>query len=475
MAIREKRSINMTEGALLGKIILFVLPMMLTNLLQVFYGAADMMIVSLSPEQDAVGAIGTTGAFLNLVLNLFIGFSVGANIIIARHVGAKDGDSASKAVHTAIIIGVLLGLVGGGVGMLIARPILTAMGAEGKLLELAVTYTMFYFAGTPFVALTNFLVSIFRAKGDTKTPLYVLSFTGIINVFLNIFFVLVCSLSVEGVALATLISNAVSSVILLLRLARDDSPCAFSFRKLRIDRRAMRDIVRLGIPAGIQGALFSLSNLIIQSSILKVNNIIAPEGAEFQPVVKANAAVGNLENFVYTATNSVAQASVTFTSQNIGARKPERVWKIMGNCYFVSMTVAIICTSLLIGFNHQLLSLYGVVDGAEGSLAHIAYESAMIRLYFCTAPYLLLAFMEVGSCVLRGLGRSMTSTVISLVGSCLLRIVWIYTVFASLLTLESVYISYPISWALTGSVHLIFAAVILKKLIREKNSSSQST
>ena len=451
----------MTEGPLFTKILLFVLPMMATNLLQVAYNAADMMIVSLSSEANSVGAIGMTGPFINLVLNLFMGFSIGANVVIARSIGAREGERASKVVHTSLLLALVLGAVGCVIGWFISEPVLSAMGIDGNLLDLATTYTFVYFAGAPFVALTNYSVAIFRAKGDTKTPLYVLTVSGLINVVFNLFFVLALGMAVDGVALATVISNAVSSVVLIYCLSRSNDDCKFAFSKLGIDKRALKEVIRIGFPAGIQGALFSLSNMMIQSSVLRVNDILAP-GSVYEPVVDGNASVSNLNGFIYTATNSVCQASIAFTSQNVGAGKIDRIKKVMLNCYAITCAVAVICSATLVIFNHQLLALYGITDG-EG-LAGIAYSAAMTKMRCETMTYFLLAFMEVGCGVLRGLGKSLTSTVITLVGACLLRVVWILTVFEHFLTLESIYISYPVSWTVTGVVALIIALKLLKEL-----------
>ena len=457
----SRKNIDMTEGPLFTKILLFVLPMMATNLLQVAYNAADMMIVSLSSEANSVGAIGMTGPFINLVLNLFMGFSIGANVVIARSIGAREGERASKVVHTSLLLALMLGVVGCVIGWFISEPVLSAMGIDGNLLDLATTYTFVYFAGAPFVALTNYSVAIFRAKGDTKTPLYVLTVSGLINVVFNLFFVLALGMAVEGVALATVISNVVSSVVLIYCLSRSNDDCKFAFSKLGIDKRALKEVIRIGFPAGIQGALFSLSNMMIQSSVLRVNDILAP-GSVYEPVVDGNASVSNLNGFIYTATNSVCQASIAFTSQNVGAGKFDRIKKVMLNCYAITCAVAVICSTTLVIFNHQLLALYGITDG-EG-LAGIAYSAAMTKMRCETMTYFLLAFMEVGCGVLRGLGKSLTSTVITLVGACLLRVVWILTVFEHFLTLESIYISYPVSWTVTGIVALIIALRLLKKL-----------
>lgn len=234
-AKRSRTELDMTHGPLLGKIIVFVLPLMLTNLLQVLYNAADMMVVSLSHEPNSVGAISTTGAFINLVLNVFIGFSVGANVVVARQIGAKDDDGVERAVHTSLLMSVIFGVFGGGIGIAVSRPVLELMGVAENLLDLAMTYTFIYFLGVPVLSITNYCIAILRAKGDTRTPLLVLTATGLLNVGLNFFFVLVCRMSVDGVAIATSISNAVSAVVLLIVLSRDRTACRFSVKRLRID------------------------------------------------------------------------------------------------------------------------------------------------------------------------------------------------------------------------------------------------
>ena len=463
MTLAKKRSLGITEGPLLGKIILFVLPLMAANLLQVFYNAADMIVVSLSSEGDAVGAIGTTSSLINLIVNVFSGFAVGANVVIAWHLGAGDEEATSRTVHTSVLMSLLFGGASALLGCLLCSPLLSLMGAEGQLHTLAVRYTTIYFLGVPFVALTNYAIAIYRAKGDTKTPLMVLGGAGLLNVLLNLFFVLVCGLSVEGVALATAISNAVSAVVLLWLLAKDESACHFSPRKLRIDRAAFRQILSIGLPAGVQGVLFSISNVIIQSSILQVNNALAPSDSAFQPVVKGNAATANLEAFVYTATNAVYQASITFVGQNAGAGKYDRVRRAMLCCYTLTAAIAVVFGFGMYFLRTPLLSLYGVLPGAAGSLERIAFETAEIRMKLMFLTYASLAWMEVGSGVLRGLGRSLTSTVITMIGACVFRVVWILTAFRAVPTLETIYISYPISWVLTTVAFLPCALVIIKK------------
>ena len=464
----EKKKISFIEGKIFPKLLLFVLPIMATNLLQTLYNAADMMVVSLSNEQNAVGAIGTTSSFIHLVVNIFIGFSVGANVVVARHIGAGDLERTQKDVHTSLIMAFLFGVVGAVVGFVIARPVLTAMGNTGRLLELAVTYTYIYFAGVPFLSLTNYLIAIFRAKGDSKTPLVVLSLAGILNVALNLFFVVVVKFSVEGVALATAISNCASFLVLLIKLCRDKDDTAFSFKKLKIDKKAFVGIVRVGLPAGIQGALFSLSNILIQSSIVTVNNSVCPPDSAFEPIVNGSAASANIEGFVYTSMNAVYQGSITVTSQNVGAKKLERVKPILYNCYLLTTLIGVIMGGLVLLLKEPLLSLYGVKMGTEGSLEALAMQAATTRILYIVVPYFLCGLMEVGSGVLRGLGRSLLSTVISLVGSCLLRIVWLWTVFPLFPTLKTIFICYPITWALTALTAFAAIMFLINRMLKRR-------
>ncbi len=478
--IRKKRTLSLTEGPLLGKILLFILPLMASNLLQTLYNAADMMVVSLSGEANAVGAIGFTGPFINMITNIFIGFSAGATVVVARHLGAKDDEAVANTVHTSIAMSLIFGVVGGVIGLLSAKPILSLMGAEGNILELASTYTFIYFCGIPFISVTNYLISILRAKGDTQTPLVVLSLSGLLNVALNLFFVLVCGLSVEGVALATVMANVASSVVLLILLMRDDGPCRFYFKQLRIERSSFRSILHIGLPAGIQGALFSISNMMIQSSNMKVNNWYGYDPNAYQPVMDGNAATGNLEGFAYTATNAACQAAITFTSQHMGAQKYERIKHVMLDCFAVTLVIAVLFSGGIYLLRGPLLALYGVTGGAVGSPEALALEIAELRMIWILLPYFLLALMEVAGGIVRGLGCSITSTVVSLVGSCLLRVVWLTTVFEwifakyndPLLAQKTVYLSYPISWSLTALIHFVCVLVVLHGIIKRQKAKA---
>lgn len=450
--------------------VIFILPLLLSNLLQIFYNAADMMVVGLSDEVNAVGAIGTTGSITALIVNLFIGFSTGANVMIARHIGAKNDRMVTRTVHTALSMSVIFGLVGAALGFFLSRPLLILMGAEDALLDLASLYTKIYFLGVPFISVANYAISIFRAKGDTKTPLMVLSLTGLVNIGLNLFFVLGCHMSVDGVALATMASHALNAVILVFLLTREKGLCRFCPKQLCLDKRAFLEILHVGLPSGIQSALFSISNMIISSSILRVNNAMTVAGSSYQPVINGNSAAANLENFVFTAIAAVHQGTVTFTGQNAGAKRYDRVRRVFTLGMLCSIGISLFFTALLFALRTPLFALYSVVDGPVGSLEHIAFQTGELRFYFHLLPLSLYAFFDTSSAVARGLKRSISSAVITLIGSCFLRIVWIMTVFERHQTLENIYISYPLSWAVTGTVLLVLVLHALKKESRATHS-----
>ena len=455
--------------------ILFILPLMATHLLQVFYNAADVMIVELSGIENAVGAVGSSGAYLNLIVNIFIGFSVGADVVVARNIGAKNSDGTRAAVHTSICMSIIFGLAGAVIGIVAAKPIYLLMGYSGDLLSLCLRYSYIYLIGLPFASLTNFLSAIMRAKGDTKTPLYVLSSAGLLNVLLNLFFVLVVGLSVEGVAIATAVANLASSAVLFSLLSKDNGDCRIFAKKLRISKPAFLDICHIGFPSGIQNSFFSISNMLIQSSILTVNNIKVPPEiyGDFAPVIKGNAAVTSLENFGFAALNSVSQASSTFTSQNVGVRDYRRVRRVLGSASLCAAVVAISVTILLIILRNPLLSLYGIENSGD-FLSGIAYDTAMTRVWWKWIPFILYALMNTAAGVLRGLGKSVTSATISFVGTCVFRVVWIFTVFEYFKNLESIYISYGISWVLTGIAFFICVGIILGKKAKEHEKSELS-
>lgn len=460
-----RKTIDMTTGPLFRKLLIFVLPLMATNLLQIFYNAADIMIVGLSSEPDGVGAVGSTSAFLSLVVNLFIGLSVGMDVVVARYIGAKDDVNISKAVHTSLCMGLIFGVAGGALGFVISRPVLIAMGYTDNLLELGVRYSLIYFGCLPMLSLANSLSAIFRAMGDTRTPLYVMLGTGALNVCLNLFFVLVVGLSVEGVAIATAIANVTTSVVLWGILARQDGACKIVWKELKISWPLFREIFHIGFPAGIQSAFFSLSNMLIQSSVLQVSNALTPVGSPYAPVIKGNSAAQSLESFVFTALNAVTQAASTFTSQNMGKKDYQRVRRVLWTVSLMASGVAVLLSGLIIVLRDPLLVLYDV-QKADDVLSMLAYDTAIKRVWWKWTSFILFGLMNSAAGVLRGMGKSTTSAAISLVGTCIFRVAWIYTVFRWLGTLEVIYISYGISWLLTGAAFYICVGMILRMYIR---------
>lgn len=474
-AVIRRRDINMLEGSPFVKILLFALPLMAVNLLQSLYNAADMMVVSLSSAPDAVGAVGVTSSYLNLMLNLFIGFSAGANVVAARCNGAQDEQGISRTVHTAICMAGIFGVGAAAVGMLLARPVYTLMGNSGTLLELSLLYSYIYFAGMPFLALTNYASALLHAKGDTRTPFFVLSTTGILNVGLNLFFVLVLDMTVDGVALATSIANVVSAALLLWRLSRAEGGFRFRPRLLRVDRAVFREVVRIGVPAGIQSSMFSISNILIHSSVLQINNAVTPAGAAYAPVIKGSGAAQNIETFAYAGSNAVTNAAITFTSCHVGAQKEKRLPRVMLN-YYLSTLLLVAATVLPLWLlRDPLLSLYGIQAVAGDTLSVIAYETAITRMEIILGTFLLVAYMNVAGGVLRGFGFSLTPMLINVVSVCGIRVLWVYTVFRWYPTFAALYLSYPVTWAITFAVMLVIGIVAVKRRIRKHNPVSAET
>ena len=446
---------DLLHGPLLGKIFAFVLPLVATNLLQNLYNAADMIVVGLSHVDGAIGAIGTTTAMINAVINLFLGFAVGSSVMVARAIGERNERKTSNAVHTSMLVGLVSGLFTMVLGLLMSRRMLILLGDKGHILELADLYTRIYFMGVPFIAMTNFLIAVFRAKGDTKTPLVVLTLTGLLNVGLNLLFVLAFHMSVDGVALATAIANFASMVVLGWILHNDEGWCRLQFRRIRLEKYSLKGIIYNGLPAGIQGVLFSLSNMLIQSNIIAINNRLCPGGSD---IIDGNAAGASIESFAYVSTNSVCQAAVTFTSQHYGAHMVKRIRKVIRDCYFVSFLIAESISLLILLFRVPLARIY--------VSAPMAVKAATTRLFYMLFLYFTLAAMDTGSGIVRGLNRPILSTVITLMGSCVLRIVWIATAVRANQTLPMVYLSYPISWGVTGLCHLGVSIYVTRKMKR---------
>lgn len=453
----------------LKKIIYFVIPLMLSNLLQVTYSAADTIIVGLSGEPDAVGAIGTTTAMINLVINIMIGCSVGAKVVISNAIGTRDKSKAECAVRTAVALSIALGVLCTVVGIALSRPVLRAMKNSSGLLLLAEKYAMIYFSGGIFISVTNFASAIFHAKADTKTPLKIILFSGLVNVLLNLFFVLVCRMSVEGVALATVISNALSAIIMLARLMKSKDMCGVNLKKIGFERTALLRMLRCGIPAGVQSALFSISHILIQASIVSVNNIVTPSGSEYAPIVKGCAASASIEGFGSTAINAISQAAITFTGVNVGAKKYDKIKSVQYSCYLTVFIVAVGFSMVVFSAKELVMALYGITRGSVGSVEELAYNACMIRMLYMFIPYFLLGFMEVGSGIMQGLGNSFTAMAVSVFGSVVFRIIWILSIFNPNPSLERIFISFPLSWLMTAALHFIFIKRSVNKNLQKSD------
>ena len=435
-------NLNMTQGPLLGKIIRFSIPLMLSGMLQLLYNAADVVVVGRFAGAAALAAVGSTGALVNLLVNLFMGVSVGCNVLVARYYGAGDHKSVSETVHCAVGSSLIIGVMAGIVGLVFSTPLLRLMGSPEDVLPLASLYLKIYFCGMPFNIAYNFGAAVLRAVGDTKRPLYILTVAGIANVVLNLILVIVFHMGVAGVAIATVASQVISALLVMRALTLREDSCHLNRKEVRIYKDKLIDMIKVGLPAGIQGSLFSLSNVIVQSSVNSFGSV----------VVAGNAAAANIEGFVYMAMNSVYQAAITFVSQNLGACKPKRILRVMWICMGFVSIVGLVLGNLIYIFSNPLLSIYA---SNEEGMREAILAVGRTRMSFIGRCYFLGGLMEVACGGMRGLGRSWTSTIVSLMGACGVRLLWIFTVFRQLGTLNSLYVSYPISWGATFAVHMI--------------------
>ena len=438
--------IDMVNGPLAGKLLLFALPLMLSGLLQLLFNAADIVVVGRYAGKEALAAVGSTSSLINLLVNLFIGFSVGTNVVVARDLGAGREEDVNRSVHTAIALALISGVCLTALGLTLARQLLVWTESAPDVIGLATVYLRIYFAGMPFNMLYNFGAAILRAQGDTRRPLYFLSIAGVANVVLNLFFVIVLHMSVAGVALATIISQGISAVLVLACLMRDQGALHLDPKALRLDRRVIRRICQVGLPAGFQGIVFSLSNVVIQSSINSFGSTA---------IIAGSAASANIEGFVYTGMNAIYQTNLTFTSQNYGAGQCRRVDRCLILCQTYVVIIGLILGNLAAIFGAPLASIY-----APGEADVIA--QAVTRLKIISGTYCLCGVMDVMVGSLRGLGYSMVPMVVSMVGACGVRLIWVATIFQTYHTPTMLYISYPVSWTITAAVHIAFFFFIRK-------------
>ncbi len=444
--LKSRHEIDMTHGGLAGKILLFAVPLMLSSLLQLLFNAADVIVVGRFVNKEALAAVGSTSSIINLLVNLFIGLSVGANVIIAHDLGVEDEKRVKKGVHTSMLIAAIGGVLLTVVGALLARQLLVWTDSHEDVIDLATMYLRIYFFGMPANMIYNFGAAILRTKGDTKRPLYILTAAGVMNVCLNLFFVIVCHMSVDGVAWATIISQYFSAVCVVACLIKDKDALHLDIKSLRLDLVTVKRILKVGIPAGLQGVVFSVSNVIIQASINSFKDTAIIAGAS---------AAASIEGFVYVAMNAFYQTCLTFSSRNYGAGEAKRVDKTLCLCQLYVVITGLLLGGLAVLFGKQLASLYDTEPEV--------INQAVLRMKYVCTLYCLCGMMDTFVGVLRGVGYSVAPMLVSIIGVCGGRILWIFTVFAHYHTPEMLYISYPVSWAVTAAVHLAAFLAVRKR------------
>ena len=443
-----KNQLDMTRGPIFKELIIFSVPLILSCVLQLLFNAADVIVVGRFAGDNSLAAVGSTSSFINLMLNLFIGLSIGSSVVSANYFGAGKIRELRNTVHTSMLLSIYSGIGLTILGVIFARPILHLMQAPEEVLVLAVLYLRIYFAGISATVIYNFGSALLRAKGDTKRPLYILMVAGVINVILNLIFVICFRMDVAGVALATVISQIFAAAFVVVLLMREEDGFKLELRKLKIHKYILIHIIKIGVPAGFQGMMFSISNMVIQSSV-----------NSFGPVVIAGSSAGiNIEGFVYLAMNGFSQGALTFVSQNMGAGQKDRIKKLM----FISLLTVLVVGEglgfLVVIFARQILGIY--------SKNPLVIAAGIRRLSIICSTYALCGIMDTMSNIIRGIGHSLLPMVVCIVGVCVFRIVWLSTLFQTVRfhTEFIIFVSYPISWIITFIAHCICFAIVFKKL-----------
>lgn len=447
----RKNDINMLSGPLFKNVIFYTVPIILTSLLQLLFNAADLIVVGRFCGSVSVAAVGATTSLTNLLVNFFIGISVGTGVTTATAIGSGDKEAIHKIVHTALPTALLSGVVLTILGLSFSESILKLMSTPENVLPLSAIYMKIYFAGITATMVYNFCAAILRAAGDTKSPLVFLTVSGFLNVILNLIFVIFFHIDVAGVALATTISQILSAVLVMIALIKRKDACKLNLKKIRIYKESLLKLLKIGIPAGIQSSLFSASNVLIQSSINSFGEV----------VVSGSAASANIEGFVFVIMNSFHQTALNFTGQNVGIKNYKRVAKVYKTCLLCTVLSGVIFGFLCRFSGKMLLSIY-ITDSNE------AINQGLVRLSIICFSYFLAGIMDVSTGSIRGMGVSLTPMIITVVGVCVMRVVWIYTFFQipQFHTPAGLYISYPISWILTFIAELITFITVYKKRSR---------
>ena len=445
--MKKNYEMDMVRGPLFKSVVAYAVPLMLSGILQLLFNAADVVVVGRFAGSSALAAVGSTSSLINLLINLFFGISIGTNVLVARYYGARDPEKIQGTVNTSIIVAAVGGVALVFIGFFASRPLLTLMGTPYDVIDQSVLYMRIYFGGMPFFMLYTFGSAILRSVGDTKRPLYFLVIAGVINVVLNLIMVIVFSMGVAGVALATVASQIVSCVLVINCLVHNHGSVHLNLRQLSFSRERMVEMLRIGLPAGFQGMMFNISNVLIQSSVNSFGSL----------VMAGNTAAANIEGFVFTAMNSMYQTNLSFTSQNYGAKNFERINKVLLCCQGLVIAVGVVLGNGAYLAGEFLLGFYTTDPQV------VAY--GMNRLAVVSTMYFLCGMMDVMVGSIRGLGYAIMPMIVSLMGACVFRVVWIFTVFQMYHTQFSLYISYPISWTITFSVHLVCFLVVRKKVL----------
>lgn len=440
---------NMIEGSLLDKIVIFALPLAISSVLQQLFNAADLAVVGRFASPQAMAAVGSNASVINLIISTFVGLSVGANALIAIQIGGGRKDEINETLHTVITVSLVAGVFLVFAGIALSRPILQLMGAPRDVMDLAILYLRIYFLAMPAIMIYNYGSAILRSKGDSKRPLYAMVISGVINVLLNLLFVIVFHLHVIGVAMATVLSNMFGAGMVLFILLNEDETFRLSFKKLSIKKEYLLKMMQIGLPAGIQGAVFSLSNVVIQSA---VNSF----GAD---AIAGSTAAANFDFISYCVINSFAQAAVTFTSQNYGARKFDRCRKVFWICMGCGMGASAFVVMTLVFFRYQAIMLF--------TTEPVVIEYAMIRVWNAFFMHYLISTYEISGGCLRGLNYSLVPTLISIFGTCVFRLLYVFTYVAKVHDFAALFKVYPISWIITGSITLFAYYIVTKKLFKD--------
>ena len=450
----KSREIDMTTGRTFTKILLFAGPLILAGILQCLYNAADIIVIGRFAGEAPLAAVGATASLISLITNMFIGLSVGTAITVSIAIGARNTERIRRLVHTSIAIACVAGIAVTAIGFFGAQFFLELMKTPDDILDMATTYLRIYFLGSVPTLLYNYGAAVIRSAGDSRRPLYYLAVSGIINVFLNLFFVIVCHMTVDGVAIATVIAQTVSAACVIVQLLLRRDACRLSIAKLRFHGKELLDILRTGIPAGIQSVVFSISNTIIQAAINGFDTF----------AVAGNTSGSNIDGFIYTAMYAMHTTAVTAVGQNVGAGKPERIRRILFQCLLTVVMISVILGGIVLIFMRPLLRIY-LPNSPE------SVEFGVIRLTILVSTYFLCGIMDTVVGVSRGMGQTLLPMVMSVTGVCGIRLVWIATIFRRFHTLAVLYVSYPISWAVTAAIQLVACFVILKRLMKNKGET----